>query len=408
MGVTAIPYDSNGNFSLVSSYLATSGQTILPSQHNPPFEDVGSALSQVLLRSGIAPMSGNLNMSGYHVRNLSEATNDSDAVPKSQMDAAIAGIEITTQTLVTISSGYAADDDDYNAVFRCTSALTLTIVAAADLRSQWAVEIWAEGGNVTVNPNGSETVNGSTTLIVQKGQRAQIIKSNSTSFRASLTGDPLSGPQLNGFQAGLNLSNSGTDASNDIVVAPGAAAQSATPYDLMQLSPAITKRIDALWAVGNNQGGLDTGGVTSGTYYIWLIQRPDTLVTDVLFSLSSSAPTMPTDYTRRALIGSFTRSSGANGAPVKAGEILNIGVGQTWTSPSRSSNTIYQNTTGRPIQIAFVSQSAGVFEVSPNSSDWTTLATVVSSDKTTCFPIIPPDWYYRTTSGGFSEWKELR
>lgn len=55
-----MPYDGSGNFSLVSGYLAATGGTILASQHNPPLEDIASALSSVLLRSGVAPMTGDL------------------------------------------------------------------------------------------------------------------------------------------------------------------------------------------------------------------------------------------------------------------------------------------------------------------------------------------------------------
>ena len=79
MGVTAIPIDSNGNYSLPPGYLAVSGQTILASQHNPPLEDIASALSQMLLRSGAAPMSGPLNMGGYVINNL--GSNSSPTAP---------------------------------------------------------------------------------------------------------------------------------------------------------------------------------------------------------------------------------------------------------------------------------------------------------------------------------------
>lgn len=68
-----MPFDSNGIYSLPTGYLAVSGQTILPSQHNPPFEDVAGSLSQVLLRSGAAPMTGILNMGGFAITNLPDA-----------------------------------------------------------------------------------------------------------------------------------------------------------------------------------------------------------------------------------------------------------------------------------------------------------------------------------------------
>lgn len=82
-----MPFDSNGKFSLVPSYKATSGQTILVSQHNPPFEDVASALSQTLLRSGVAPMVGALNLNTYKIINLANGSDASDAVNFSQLQS---------------------------------------------------------------------------------------------------------------------------------------------------------------------------------------------------------------------------------------------------------------------------------------------------------------------------------
>jgi hypothetical protein len=47
-------------------------------------------------------------------------------------------------------------------------------------------------------------------------------------------------------------------------------------------------------------------------YYLWLIQRPDTGVVDALFSESASAPTMPSGYTRKRLIGAVLTDGSAN------------------------------------------------------------------------------------------------
>lgn len=55
-----MPDDSSGNFSLVPGYLAITGETIQPSQHNPVLEDIAPALTNRLSRSGVAPMTGPL------------------------------------------------------------------------------------------------------------------------------------------------------------------------------------------------------------------------------------------------------------------------------------------------------------------------------------------------------------
>lgn len=112
----------------------------------------------------------------------------------------------------------------------------------------------------------------------------------------------------NGVCFGLTISN-GTDTVNDINIAAGVGADSAQA-SYLKLTSVLTKQSDVAWAVGTNQGGLDTGTVGNGTYHIWLIRRSDTGVVDALFSLSASAPTMPTNYDQKCRIGSIVRAGG--------------------------------------------------------------------------------------------------
>ena len=95
-GVTTIPVDSNGNYSLPSGYLAVSGQEILPSQHNPPLQDIAAALSQVVYRSGVAPLNGNLSAAGFKITGAGEGSADGDYVTMSQLTAVIASVTAGT------------------------------------------------------------------------------------------------------------------------------------------------------------------------------------------------------------------------------------------------------------------------------------------------------------------------
>lgn len=226
------------------------------------------------------------------------------------------GGAIAGRAYVTKSGNYTGLDADYEKAIRFSAAATYSIDVTANLRTNWYTEVWADGGAVTVDPNSTDTINGAATLFLQQGQRALIFKTAATTFQANITSDALSGPQLQGYSTGLALTTNATDATNDVDIAVGAAASDVSPYYLMQLTSALVKRIDASWAVGTNQGGLDTGAVGNNTYYIWLIQRSDTGVVDVLFSLSATAPTMPTNYDRKRLLGFLTRASATNGTPV--------------------------------------------------------------------------------------------
>lgn len=114
--------------------------------------------------------------------------------------------------------------------------------------------------------------------------------------------------------SGLALSNSGGDPTNDIDVAVGLAASDDATYanrQFMSLTSAITKQLDANWAVGTAAGGLDTGSIANDTYHVFLIKRTDTGVVDVLFSISPTAPTMPASYTLKRRIGSIVRTGAA-------------------------------------------------------------------------------------------------
>lgn len=112
-----------------------------------------------------------------------------------------------------------------------------------------------------------------------------------------------------GHLHGLTLSN-GTDATNDIDIAAGEAVDN-SDGSLMVRAAVLTKQLDAAWAVGTNAGGRDTGSIADGWWAVWLIKRPDTGVVDALFSLSSTSPTMPTNYTLKRRIGWINRASSA-------------------------------------------------------------------------------------------------
>lgn len=131
---------------------------------------------------------------------------------------------------------------------------------------------------------------------------------------------------LAGTLWGLTLSNNGTDAANDIDIAAGIAIDS-TNAVLMRLASSLTKRLDAAWAVGSGNGGRDTGSIADGTWHVHLIKRPDTGVVDVLFSLSATAPTLPTNYTVFRCIGPILRVSSAIKAFTQIGDYFE------WSTP---------------------------------------------------------------------------
>jgi hypothetical protein len=123
------------------------------------------------------------------------------------------------------------------------------------------------------------------------------------------------GGAATGFIGGLKCSND-TDASHDILISVGSARDYGDAVT-MTLGTAITKRIDATWAVGDDNGGLDTGSVGASTGYgVYLIRRSDTGVVDVMFSVDMTASlatgTLPTNYDQKRLIGWVQTDSSSN------------------------------------------------------------------------------------------------
>jgi hypothetical protein len=102
-----------------------------------------------------------------------------------------------TQSIATISdyavyaaksAGYTALKADESAILRFTAAATLALTAAATLGANWTLEIVADGGDVTIDPNGSETINGLATIVVKNGTSAKIICTGTTFFTVMRTG----------------------------------------------------------------------------------------------------------------------------------------------------------------------------------------------------------------------------
>lgn len=261
--------------------------------------------------------SNNTDIGGIGILGTNAVSNFDDAF-RTLMAQLRAGVD--GEVVYAAKSGnYTAVLNDNNAWHRYTATATITLTAAATLGANWHYYVQADGGTVTIDPNGAETINGATTLVLQSGQTASVICTGSA-FIAIVEGTVVTGPGQQGYLYGLTLANNASDATNDIDIATGVAASDTSPYYLMQLTSALTKRLDANWAVGTGNGGLDTGSIANTTYHIWLIQRSDTGVVDALFSASATSPTMPTNYDRKRLIMSIMRVSGAIRGFVQTGD----------------------------------------------------------------------------------------
>lgn len=182
------------------------------------------------------------------------------------------------------------------------------IVTSTTIVSNLNVERYG-GLNSAVNTKGQIIVStGNAIAFVGVGVNGQVLTADSVEASGVKWAAAVGSLPTN-YLSGLNLTNNATDLTNDIDIATGV-ARSGDDTEDMALASTLVKRIDAAWAVGTNQGGMDTGSVdASSWYYVWLIKRPDTGVVDVLISLSVANPTMPANYTKKRRIGAVKRLS---------------------------------------------------------------------------------------------------
>ncbi|WP_454629507.1 hypothetical protein [Bradyrhizobium cenepequi] len=196
---------------------------------------------------------------------------------------------------------------------------------------------------------------------------------------------------LKGHLFGLTLSTAGSSAA--FTVAAGEAADS-TGADLMALAAPLAKNTSA-WAVGAG-GALDTGSIANNTWYhVYLIKRPDTGVVDVLFSLSATAPTLPTNYTLFRRLGSMK----TNGAAQWIG-FTQIGDDFYWSNPIAETGGFFAIPTTRASLLLSVPTGIVVkakIVILVNSSSGAATITFYSTFTTDGVPNI-------NASPGFSVW----
>lgn len=165
-----------------------------------------------------------------------------------------------------------------------------------------------------------------------------IVRAGTLAYLAGLTKQIYGLTYANGNGAG------GGDLTNDITIFAGGAMDATGAYFMP--GSQLTKQLDAAWAVGSAAGGLDTGSIGNSDYHIWMIARSDTGVVDYLFSLSSTAPTMPANYDFKRLIGWFKRVGGTIVA-FTTYETEGGGIELAWTTPTLDVNLANTLTTTR-------------------------------------------------------------
>ncbi len=254
---------SSGVFSINSAgQPVVTGTVISSTAFNALTSDLASGLSTCVLKDGTQTITANLPMGGYKFTGLGAGSTSGDSVRYEQVSGA--------------------------------SALPWTLIdSKGDLIAGTAADTAAK---LTAGANGSALLANS----------AATTGLSYASFLRSL------GP------FGATLSNNAGDATNDIDIAAGGVGDS-TGAVWMVLA-AMTKRLDAGWAAGTNQGFRNSAiAITDTTYHVYSVSKADgtqdyyahtsTTVATVITALQAEVG--GTDYLYARRIGSILRESSA-------------------------------------------------------------------------------------------------
>jgi hypothetical protein len=140
--------DGSGVYSLPAGSAATDGSTAEASQHNNPLNDLETDMNTP--RPIVAGGSGASTVVGART-----------------------GFEIGGNVLAK-SANYTALLVDRSKLIKSTATLTLSLTAAATLLDGWYVDVRADTGTTTIDPNGAETIDGAATLALSVGQTVRI------------------------------------------------------------------------------------------------------------------------------------------------------------------------------------------------------------------------------------------
>ncbi|ANL48642.1 hypothetical protein AMC87_CH04021 [Rhizobium phaseoli] len=307
---------STGVYSKPAGTTPSVGQVIDPVPWNALTTDLGNEITNSLPRDGSAPMGSPLKLASGTV---SAPGLGFSSTPQTGIYLKGGGLLGFTQNGVDIAFDsdmvYAAKSGDYtalaaddNAVHRFTATATVTLTAAATLGANWHYCVVAGGGDVTIDPNGAETIDGAATLVVPNGYSAFIICTGSAFFTNKVLTRLLAKAEssaVGSFIDGMLLSNNSGNPTTHVDFAAGS-VRSGSSF-VSSASP-MTKRVTGTWAVGTGNGGLDAGSVAANaTYYAYALRKDSDASFDVVLSTSATiggvTTTLLTGYTVVKCIG---------------------------------------------------------------------------------------------------------
>lgn len=315
-----------------------------------------------------------------------------------------------------------------------SDALTATLPAGVTaLTDGFPLRLKLGAANTTTTPTLNVTIGTTATgaLTIVKGANAALV-----------AGDlPGSGAEAwlvyNATNANWVLTNPATGAitpgsapgffSNLKMSAPGNAASVSVSYNALTLFDGSgnfmpdTNVAGTITTTATGAGGLDTGMLAASTvYYAYRIAQPGG-TKNWLFSLSSTAPTMPSGYTLKARIGAFVTDGTANKYPLGFTQdndfvTLKIGSGNVSTPPaiataSSAVGTI-SSTTFTPVAVpltGFIPTTASQVRVGlASTASGVYAAAAVNASRGGWLTLNPPEMAFNGNTEPFTTYADLQ
>jgi hypothetical protein len=321
---------------------------ITASRMDTEIDGIATGLSNCLTKDGQTTVTANIPMASHKFTGLSVGNARTDSLTLGQVqDGQFTALGLTggaadayTATPSPAIIAYVATMQ-YSAKIHATNLTTtptllISAISGGTIKKLDAskAEVEVEASDMLVNGfyNFKRNVANDAWILLNP-EKAYYNLTNSTAATESVAGIAILPKQI-------TIAN-GTDADHDLNF--GAFNAQADDGSLVFSVSALTKQIDATWAAGNDQGGLDTGTVANSIpYYIFAIYNPSTLVSDILFSASKTSPTLPSGFTKKEYKGACHTDGSAN---IRNGLYIMFNGGYEFFYKERvasfSSNTIY-------------------------------------------------------------------
>lgn len=211
---------------------------------------------------------------------------------------------------------------------------SLTLLAAASAADGFSFDLYNYGsGTITIDPDGSENINGDTTLVVESGDGVHVRTDGSAWYAVSHRG-----PRRH--YRGILCEYENLTVSKSSAAAVAVTADSLVLTDANNRDRRFTSVSETITITTSGASGLDTGSEASATWYhLWIIAKPDGTING-LMSLSSTAPTLPSGYTYKGYVGAiYNDGSGDLIDYLQRGDVVDTASGTPLSSGSATSVT---------------------------------------------------------------------